>query len=74
MGIADVVFAPSSPWQHPSAERLIGSLRREGLDHGIILSHAPLRRGRARYVASEHGARTQRALETDAPAPDASRR
>src|ERR1700687_5722443 len=44
MGITEVVSAPSSPWQNPYVERLIGSLRRECLDHVIVLSEAHLRR------------------------------
>jgi putative transposase len=69
MGISEVVSAPSSPWQNPYAERLIGSLRRECLDHVIILSQRHLRRVLARYVSYYHGARTHLALEKDAPAP-----
>jgi putative transposase len=69
MGIAEVVSAPSSPWQNPYAERLIGSLRRECLDHVIILSQSHLRRVLARYVSYYHGARMHLSLENDAPAP-----
>jgi Integrase core domain len=38
MGIAEVITAPRSPWQNPYIERLIGSIRRECLDHVIILN------------------------------------
>jgi putative transposase len=69
MGVAEVIAAPSSPWQNPFAERLIGSLRRECLDHVIILSQRHLRRVLARYVSYYHGARTHLALEKDAPTP-----
>jgi transposase InsO family protein len=69
MGISEVVSAPSSPWQNPYAERLIGSLRRECLDHVIILSQRHLRRVLARYVSYYHGARTHLSLEKDAPTP-----
>jgi putative transposase len=69
MGIAEVVSAPSSPWQNRYAERLIGSLRRECLDHMIILGHQHLRRVLARYVPDYHGARTHLSLEKDAPTP-----
>src|SRR5713101_6497169 len=58
MGITEVVSAPSSPWQNPYAERLIGSLRRECLDHVIILSQAHLQRMLARYASYYHGSRT----------------
>src|SRR5712691_11861705 len=44
MGITEVVSSPSSPWQNPYVERLIGSMRRECLDHVIVLSEAHLRR------------------------------
>jgi len=38
MGIEEVLIAPKSPWQNPYCERVIGSIRRECLDHCIILS------------------------------------
>jgi putative transposase len=44
MGITEVITAPRSPWQSPYAERLIGSIRRECLDHIIILNERHLRR------------------------------
>jgi hypothetical protein len=69
MSMTEVISAPSSPWQNPFAERLIGSLRRECLDHVIILSQRHLRRVLARYVSYYHGARTHLALEKDAPMP-----
>ena len=49
MGIAEVVTAPRSPWQNPYAERLIGSIRRECLDHVIILNERHLRRVLSSY-------------------------
>jgi transposase InsO family protein len=67
MGIVEVVAAPSSPWQNPYAERLIGSLRRECLDHVIILNQRHLRRMLTRYAAYYHRARTHLSLEKDAP-------
>ena len=42
MGITEIVTAPRSPWQNPYAERLIGSIRRECLDHMIILNERHL--------------------------------
>ncbi|MEH2567806.1 integrase core domain-containing protein [Bradyrhizobium sp. AZCC 2289] len=44
MGIRDKPTAPASPWQNGFAERLIGSTRRECLDHVIVLDEAHLRR------------------------------
>ena len=67
MGIGEVVSSPSSPWQNPYAERLIGSIRRECLDHVIVLGERHLRRLLTAYVTYYHGARTHLALEKDAP-------
>jgi Integrase core domain len=69
MGITEVITSPSSPWQTPYAKRLIGSLRRECLDHVIVLSQAHLQRMLARYISYYHGARTHLSLEKDAPIP-----
>jgi transposase InsO family protein len=67
MGIQDVVTACQSPWQNAYVERLIGSLRRECLDHVIILSAAGMRRVLAAYVAYYHESRTHLALDKDTP-------
>jgi putative transposase len=67
MGITEVITSPSSPWQNPYAERLIGSIRRECLDHMIVLGERHLRRLLTAYVTYYHGARTHLALEKDAP-------
>ncbi len=69
MGIGEVVTSPSSPWHNPYVERLIGSIRRECLDHLIVLSETHLRRTLARYVSYYHGARTHLSLAKDAPTP-----
>jgi putative transposase len=69
MGIGEVISNPSSPWQNPYAERLIGSVRRECLDHVIVLGERHLRRILTRYTTYYHGARTHLALEKDAPTP-----
>jgi putative transposase len=68
MGITEVITSPSSPWQNPYTERLIGSLRRECLDHVIVLGERHLRRLLTAYLTYYHGARTHLALEKDAPA------
>ena len=69
MGITEVVCAPSSPWQNPYAERLIGSIRRECLDHLIVLNERHLRRVLSRYLVYYHRARTHLSLAKDAPEP-----
>jgi len=67
MGIGEVVSSPSSPWQNPYAERLIGSFRREFLDQVILLGERHLRRLLNAYLIYYHGSRTHLALEKDAP-------
>jgi putative transposase len=69
MDIGEVISAPSSPWQNPYAERLIGSIRRECLNHVIVLGERHLRRLLTAYLNYYHGARTHLALEKDAPTP-----
>ncbi len=59
--------APHSPWQNPFAERLIGSIRRECLNHVLVLGERHLRRILTRYFAYYHQARTHLALDKDAP-------
>src|SRR2546425_7985866 len=67
MGIDEILTAPHSPWQNPFAERLIGSIRRECLDHVLGLGERHLRRTLARYFAYYHRARTHLSLDKDAP-------
>jgi putative transposase len=69
MRIGEVMSSPSSPWQNPYAERVIGSIRRECLDHMIVLGERHLRRVLARYLSYYHGARTHLSLEKDSPTP-----
>jgi putative transposase len=69
MGIDEVRSSPSSPWQNPYVERLIGSIRRECLDHVIVLGEWHLRRLLAGYLTYYHGARTHLSLEKDSPTP-----
>ena len=66
--IKEVTTAPRSPWQNPYAERVIGSIRRECLDHVIILGELHLKRILTSYVAYYHDARTHLSLTKDAPA------
>ncbi len=68
-GIEEVVSAPSSPWQNPYAERLIGSIRRDCLNHVVVFGEQHLRRVLASYFAYYHGSRTHLSLAKDAPTP-----
>ena len=70
-GIAEVLTAPRSSWQNPFAERVIGTIRRELLDHVIVLNEGHLRRRLHSYLRYYHGSRTHLALEKDAPEPRA---
>ena len=67
MGIRDRPIAPASPWQNGFAERLIGSIRRECVDHIIVLGEAHLRRILRAYAAYYNDIRTHRSLDKDAP-------
>ena len=69
MGIEEVLIAPRSPWQSPFVERLIGSGRRECLDHIIVRSEGHLRRILSRYFGYYHRSRTHLSLEMDCPEP-----
>ena len=68
MGIRDKPTAPASPWQNGFAERLIGSIRRECLDHIVVFSEAHLRRILRSYACYYNAIRTHRSLDKDAPA------
>jgi putative transposase len=67
MGIGEVLTTPHSPWQNPFAERLIGSTRRECLNHVLVLGERHLRRTLTRYFAYYHRARNHLSLDKDAP-------
>jgi putative transposase len=67
MGMREVVTSPRSPWQNPYAERFIGSLRRECLDHIIVFNESSLRRILKAYLEYYEHSRTHLALEKDAP-------
>ena len=67
MNIQTVRTVPRSPWQNAYVERLIGSIRRECLDHVIVAHEAGLRRVLARYVAYYMRSRTHLALAKDSP-------
>jgi len=69
LGLEEVMTAAPSPWQNACAERLIGSIRRECLDHIIVLNEDHLRRVLRRYFSYYHNWRTPLSLDIDCPAP-----
>jgi transposase InsO family protein len=69
MGIKEVLAAPQSPWQRAYVERVIGTLRRDCLDHMIIFSEASLRLTLSGYLRYYHEFRTHLSLDKDAPEP-----
>ena len=69
LGMEQVLTAPRSPWQNPFVERMIGSIRRECLDHVIVLDERHLKRILRKYVDYYHSCRTHLSLEKDAPEP-----
>jgi putative transposase len=69
LDIEEVAIAPHSPWQNPYAKRVIGTLRRECLNHVVVLGETHLRRIVRLYISYCHGARTHLALDKDTLAP-----
>ncbi len=69
MGIEQVRTAFRSPWQSPYVERLIGSIRRECLDHVIVLNEAHLMRILNDYFDYYHESRAHLSLDRNAPTP-----
>jgi transposase InsO family protein len=67
MGIRDKPIAAGSPWQNGFAERLIGTIRRECLDHVLVLGEAHLRRTLIEFACYYNRVRTHRALQKDSP-------
>ena len=67
MGIEDVLTAPRSPWQNPYVERLVGSIRRECLDHVIVFNEASLYSHVKSYITYYHRSRTHLGLGKDTP-------
>ena len=67
MRIWDKPTAPASPWQNGFVERLIGSTRRECVDHFVVLGEAHLRRILRAYARYCYEIRTHRSLDKDAP-------
>ena len=69
LGMDDVLTAPQSPWQNPYVERLIGSIRRECLNHFVVLNARHLKWALALYFRYYHRSRTHLGLEKQCPFP-----
>jgi putative transposase len=69
LSIEEMLTAPQSPWQNPYAERLIGSIRRDCLDHFVILNVRHLKRTLTSYFAYYHASRTHLGLAKQCPLP-----
>ena len=69
LDMREVLIAPRSPWQNPYVERLIGSIRRECLDHAIVFNELHLKRLLRAYFSYYHTARTHLALGKQCPEP-----
>ena len=69
MGIEEVLSTPRSPWQRAYVERVIGSIRRECLDHVIVFDESSLCRILSSYFNYYHRSRTHLSLEKDSPEP-----
>ncbi len=67
MGIRETVIAPRAPWQNPYAERLIGSIRRECLDHVVVIGEQHLRPILSKYVDYYNATRTHLSLSKTHP-------
>ena len=67
LGIQEMLSAPRSPWQRAYIERVIGSIRRECLDHVIVYNEASLYRHVKSFVEYYHETRTHLSLQKDAP-------
>jgi transposase InsO family protein len=71
MGIREVRTSFRSPWQNAFVERVIGSIRRECLDHVIVVNEESLRRVLHSYIGYYHASRLHLSLEKDSPTPRA---
>ncbi len=67
LGMREIFIAPRAPWQNPFAERLIGSIRRECLDHVIVFNERHLRRLLRAYLTYYNTTRLHQALHNDSP-------
>ncbi len=69
MGVEEVLIAPRSPWQNPYCERMIGSIRRDCLDHVIVFNEAHLHRILTDYFQYYHNSRPHLSLDRNSPTP-----
>ena len=69
LGMENVIAAPRSPWQNPFVERVIGSIRRDCLDHVIVINEPHLRSILREYLSYDHTCRTHLSLNKDPPEP-----
>src|SRR5262245_21637632 len=69
LDLREVVIAPRSPWHNAYAERVIGSIRRECLEHVVVIGERHLREILAKYVDYYNGTPTHLSLVKDAPEP-----
>ena len=69
MGIEEIANAPRSPWQNPFCERVIGTIRRDCLDHLIVLGERHLLSILQRYVRHYNESRAHSALDGNSPIP-----
>jgi putative transposase len=67
LGMSEILIAPRAPWQNPFAERVIGSIRRECLDHVIVINERHLRRLLRTYFAYYNATRPHQSLHNDSP-------
>ena len=67
IGIEEILTAPRSPWRNAYVERMIGSIRRDCLDHVVVLNERHLKRFLASYISYYHRRRTHLSLEMDSP-------
>jgi putative transposase len=69
LGMSELLIAPRAPWQNPFAERVIGSFRRECLDHVIVFNERHLRRLLHSYLAYYNATRPHQSLHNQSPHP-----
>jgi putative transposase len=69
LGMSEILIAPRAPWQNPFAERVIGSIRRECLDHVIVINERHLRRLLRGYLAYYNATRPHQSLHNQSPHP-----